>query len=258
MTGTEEELINLVESIDEACRAAGMEISAEKTKVMCNKKRGFTKGVEVGGVKLEEVTSFKYLGATISEQGSKPEIVNRIAQATAALAKLQTIWRDNYINLSSKIRLMRSLVASIFLYACESWTLNSDLERRIRAFEQRCFRRLLGISYKDIITNSEVNNRIRQAIGPFEELLTTVRKRTLKWFGHVTRGGGLAKTFLQGTVPGKRGRGRPRKNWGDNIRTWTGLGGSDLLEAARNRDKWRRLVCQHSEAPLRPPRLWDR
>ena len=98
--GSEEELNNLVEGLDKASKAAGMEISVEKTKVMCNRKGGFTKGVEIGGVKLEEVTSFKYLGATISEQGSKPEIVNRIAQATPALSKLQTIWRDNNIKLS--------------------------------------------------------------------------------------------------------------------------------------------------------------
>ena len=235
-----------------------MEISAEKTKVMCNRKGGFTKGVKVGDTKLEEVTAFKYLGATICEQGSKPEIVNRIAQSTAALSKLQTIWRDKNINLSSKVRLMRSLVISIFLYACESWTLNKDLEKRISAFEMRCYRRILGISYKDRITNLEVKNRIQQAIGPYEELLTTVRKRTLRWFGHVIRGGGLASTFMQGTVPGKRGRGRQEASWGDSVRRWTGLGGSDLLEAARNRESWRKLVHVRAEVPLRPPRLRDR
>ena len=122
----------------------------------------------------------------------------------------------------------------------------------------RCFTRLLGISSKDRVTNIEVKNRIQQAIGPYEELLTTVRKRTLRWFGHITRGGGLANTFMQGTVPGKRGRGRPRASWGDSIRRWTGLGNSDLLEAARNRERWRRLVHVSSEAPLRPPRLRDR
>ena len=44
----------------------------------------------------------------------------RIAQATAALTKLKPIWRDNNISLGSKVKLMRSLVISIFLYACES------------------------------------------------------------------------------------------------------------------------------------------
>ena len=47
------------------------------------------------------VTSFKYLGAVVSDDGSKPEVLSRIAQATAALIKLKPIWRDNNISLGS-------------------------------------------------------------------------------------------------------------------------------------------------------------
>ena len=78
--------------------------------------------------KFGTVTSFKYLGAVVS--GSKPEILSRIAQATAALTKLKPIWRDNNVSLGSKVKLMRSLVISIFLYACESWTLTAELEKK--------------------------------------------------------------------------------------------------------------------------------
>ena len=153
---------------------------------------------------------------------------------------------------------MRSLVTSIFLYACESWTLNKDIERRIQAFEMRCYRRILGISYKDRITNEKVEEMVRRAAGPFEKLLRTVRKRKLKWFGHVTRGSGLAKTILQGRVPGKRGQGRPRRQWGDNIREWTGLSGEQLQLHAHNREDWRKLAHVASAVPQRPSRLRDR
>ena len=57
--------------------------------------------------KLGNVTSFKYLGAVVSDDGSKPEVLSRIAQATAALTKLKPIWRDNNISLGSKLKLMR-------------------------------------------------------------------------------------------------------------------------------------------------------
>ena len=53
-------------------------------------------------------------------------------QATAALTKLKAIWRDNNISLGLKVKLMRSLVISIFLYACESWTLTAELEKKRR------------------------------------------------------------------------------------------------------------------------------
>ena len=130
---------------------------------------------------------------------------SRIAQTTAALKRLKPVWIDNSISLSSKIRLMRFLVTSIFLYVCESWTLTAELQRRIQAMEMRCYCKILHISYKDHITNEEeVCAKIQQAIRPHEDLLTIVKRRKLLWYGHVSRSSGLAKTFLQGTVKGGR------------------------------------------------------
>ena len=74
--------------------------------------------------------------------------------------------------------------------------------------EMRCFRKLLGISYRDYITNEEVKARTGNAIGPYQELLTSVKRRQLKWYGHVTRSSGLAETILQETAQGGRRRDR--------------------------------------------------
>lgn len=258
LAGQEEELVGLVNRLDKASQAYGMQISAMKTKLMTNNPAGIKTDITVDNVKLDTVKNFKYLGAIVSDEGSKPEILSRIAQTTAALSKLKPIWKDKNICLNSKIRLMRSLVMSIFLYACESWTLTADTERRISATEMRCFRKILGISYKDRITNEEVRSRVVIAIGPHEDLLTTVKKRKLRWYGHVTRSAGLAKTFLQGTVQGGRRRGRQRKRWEDNIREWTGLELSVTLRRAENREEWRRTVAKSSVAPPRSLRLRDR
>ena len=179
-----------------------MQISAEKAQLMTNNTNGICTDITIEKKKLETVRSFKYLGAIVSDEGSKPEVLSRIAQTTAAVTKLKVIWNDKNIAISSKIRLMRSLEMSIFLYACETWTITADIERRIQALEMRCFRKLLGISYRDHITNEEVKVRNGNAIGPYEDLLTTVKRRKLKWFGHVTRSSGLAKTILLGTVQG--------------------------------------------------------
>ena len=58
---------------------------------------------------------------------------------------------------------MRSLFTSIFLYACESWTLTESSKRRIQAMEMRCYRKILLISYKVHVTNEEVRAKIQQA-----------------------------------------------------------------------------------------------
>ena len=76
------------------------------------------------------------------------------------------------------------------------------------------------MSYKDHDTNEEVRGKIQTAIGEYNELLTLVKKRKLRWFGHVSRSSGLAKTIMQGTVKGKR-KGRQKKKWEDNIKEWT-------------------------------------
>ena len=83
-----------------------MEISAEKTKLMTNNTSGINTEIKVNGQKIETVTSFKYLGSVITDEGSKPEILSRIAQATAALTRLKRVWIDKSISLSSKIRLI--------------------------------------------------------------------------------------------------------------------------------------------------------
>ena len=133
---------------------------------------------------------------------------------------MKHFWNDRSISLSSKILMMRSLVISISLYACESWTLTAELQRRIRALEMRCYRNMLCILYKDNVTNEEVCAKIQRAIGPHDDLLFIVKKkpRKLQWYGHVSRLSRLAKTILRGTVEGGRRQVRQTKRWEDNIR----------------------------------------
>ena len=114
---------------------------------------------------------------------------------------------------------MRSLVTSTFLYACESWVLTAELERRIQAMEMRCYGKILRISYKDHVNNEEVRAKIQQAIRPHEDLLTIVKKRKLQWYGHVSRSSRLANAIRQGTVKGGRRQGRQMKMWEDNNRS---------------------------------------
>ena len=89
LAGQEEELENLVERLDKASTAYGMEISAKKTKLMTNNTRGINTEIKVNRQKLGTVTSFKYLGSVMTDEGSKPEILPKIAQATAALTRLK-------------------------------------------------------------------------------------------------------------------------------------------------------------------------
>ena len=93
----EQELEDLVETLDKTCTRYKMEISAEKTKLMINSANGAQRKIKVKGQKLSSATSFVYLGAVVLDDGSNPEIISMIAQATVA-----PIWRDNNISLESR------------------------------------------------------------------------------------------------------------------------------------------------------------
>ena len=88
----EQELKALVESLDKTCTRYKIEIVAEKTKLMTNSANGIQREIKVKGQKLGTVTSFKYLEAVVSDDGSKPVVLSRVEQATAALTKLEPIW----------------------------------------------------------------------------------------------------------------------------------------------------------------------
>ena len=99
----EEELAKLVKCLNKASTAYCMEISTKETKLMTNNTSGINTEIKVNGQKLETVTSFKYLGSVISDEGSKPEILSRISQTTAPLTRFKPVWNDRSISLSSKI-----------------------------------------------------------------------------------------------------------------------------------------------------------
>ena len=100
--------------------------------------------------------------------------------------------------------------------------------------EMRCYRKILSTSYKDHVISEEVCAKIQQAIGPHEDLLTIVKRRKLRWYGHVSCSSGVAKTILQGTVKGGRRHGRQGKRWEDNIKEWTGLEFAKTQRAVEN------------------------
>ena len=156
-TSNRNELQIVANKLNIAASNLGMKISTEKTKTLTtrNRKRNeafTTDTVSLNAEVLEEVNTFKYLGAEMNNDGrSEKEVRHRIATATSALSKLNRIWRDGNTSLKIKMHLPPTIVISTLLYGAETWTLTSAMERKIAAFEMRAYRRLLQISYLDDI-----------------------------------------------------------------------------------------------------------
>ena len=107
---------------------------------------------------------------------STAEIKIRLAIATASMAKLNKIWGSKDISFATKIKLRKTLVLSTLLYGCENWMLTADSTKRIQAFENKCYRRMLGISWKDRKTNKFVQRGIKARAGQQENLLGIVKR----------------------------------------------------------------------------------
>ena len=106
---------------------ACMQIDAEKTQLMANDTNGISTDITSGNQKLETVHVFKFVGGILSDEGSKPKVLSGISQTTAAVTKLKVIWSNNYIAIGSK---GPWTCMSICLYACNTWTITTDIERR--------------------------------------------------------------------------------------------------------------------------------
>ena len=81
-----------------------MQISAENTQLMTDNTNGISTDVTIDSQKLETVHSFKYMGAAVSGEGSKSEVLSKITQTTATVTKLTVIFNDKNIAIGSKIR----------------------------------------------------------------------------------------------------------------------------------------------------------
>ena len=129
------------------------------------------------------------------------------------------IWNSKIIKVRIKIKLMHTMITSLVMYGCESWTFSKCLESNLCTFEMHSFQYILGISFWDDQTNTSIYQEITDKAGPFEPLLKMARRK-LQWFEHMTwHPGTLVHIIMHGTVEGRR-QGRHRMN--RLIQSWTG------------------------------------
>ena len=103
---------------------------------MANSTNNVNGTISMNGQKLEEVTRFKYLGATLCKDGTcSAEVHIRIASAMTAMARLNRIWQCSTISFARKFMLCKSLVTSIL--SCDTWILLTDSEKKVPDFQNQ-------------------------------------------------------------------------------------------------------------------------
>ena len=94
-------------------------------------------------------------------------------------------------------------------------------------------------SWKAKKTNKEVLNKLGLQS---TKLMTVVRQRIVRFYGHVRRHDSLQRIITEGMVNGKRGRGRKRFGWLGNVSRYAGMNINRCAEIATNREEWRTIV----------------
>ena len=121
-------LQQLIDKINAVSREYGLEISIQKTKVMVVSKEKITVHITCNGthLELEQVDSFRYLGAIVCESGEcSTEIRARLGMARSTIKSLECFWKSRSLSLEIKKRLVEALVWPVAMYGSESWTLKA-------------------------------------------------------------------------------------------------------------------------------------
>ena len=94
---------------------------------------------------FERVKEFKYLGKTITYQNSvQEELKSRLKVGNACYHSVQNLLSSSLLSKNLKIKVHRTIILPVLLYGCETWSRTLREERRLRVYEKRVLRRVLG------------------------------------------------------------------------------------------------------------------
>ena len=169
------------------------------------------------------------------------EIQKRIATAKVTFKKLSPIMTNRNIKIDTKFRILKAYIWSVLLYGCECWTITNRIRMKLEATEMWFLRRILKVSW----TEKRSNQEILEMAGMKRSLLNTIRKRQMKFMGHVYRKGGIEHLSITGKIEGKKSRGRQRTMYVDSLNTWATLkelNNNQFMNASNERERWKTMA----------------
>ena len=152
---------------------------------------------------------------TSDDSSCNKDIKSRLGKANSTFGRQNNIWKNKSLKCKTKIRLYESLVLSTALYGAETWPMTVANMKKLEAARHKWQRKILGITWRDKITNDTVSERT--GMQKMEDIL---RRKRLRWLGHIYRmdENRISKQVLKWSpADGRKKSGRPRKNWNSTV-----------------------------------------
>jgi hypothetical protein len=134
---------------------------------------------------------------------------------------VQNLLSSSLLSRNVKIKIYRTIILSVVLYGCETWSLILREECRLSVFKNRVLRRIFGPT-RDEVTGEwrRLHNKELYAVYSSSNIIWVMKSRKLRWAGHVARMGERRGAYraLVGKPEGRKPLGRPRRRWADNIK----------------------------------------
>ena len=159
---------------------------------------------------------------------------------------MQNLLSSSLLSKNLKIKIYITIILSVVLYGCETWSLTLREEHRLRVFENRVLRRIFGPRRDEVWEWRKLHNEEPNDLYSPPNSVRVIKSR-MKWAGHVARMEKRRGVYrvLVGKPEGKRPLGRLRRRWEDNIKMdlkTVGCGDMNWIELAQISDRWRALV----------------
>ena len=251
---SEQDMQKLVDTFSAASERMGLGINTSKTEVLYQPSPENTSpqepSIQVSGETLKVVSSFKYLGSTItSDNRVDKEVSCRIRNACASYGKMEKkLWTRPGIRLSTKCKVYKAVVLPALLYSAETYTLYRGHIRRLEAVQQRHLRRVMNIKSYDRISNMEVLGR-----AGMESVEAVLAATQLRWIGHVARmeNSRIPKQILYGELAqGRRKVGGQKLRYKDVAKRHMkamNIDYNNWEEHVSDRSEWRRSLHKGRE-----------
>ncbi|KAJ4425878.1 hypothetical protein ANN_27504 [Periplaneta americana] len=136
-------------------------------------------------------------------------------------AEENEVLTESLLSKNLKVRIYKTVILPVVLYACETWTLTLREEHRLRVFENKVLRKIFGAK-RDEFTGEwrKLHNTELHELYSSPDIIRNIKSRRLRWAGHVARMGESRNAYrvLVVRLEGKRPLGRPRRRWEDNMK----------------------------------------